>query len=243
MHICWPKWRLALFALLVTGATAVQANETARQNDPWESMNRAVFRFNDTLDAHLLKPVSQTYQRSLPRPVQSSVNNFFSNLGEVSNTFNNLLQGKWRGAGLSASRLTLNTTIGLLGLVDVAQAAGLNRAEPESFGQTLSVWGVGPGPYLVLPVLGSSTATDTISLPVDWTLDPVRYMGGDLERLAIKGIEAVDDRAYLLNAEELISGDRYVFIREAYLQRREYLVQDGEITDDFGGDFDDFEDF
>lgn len=241
-------------AVILAGIAGCASTSTASENasareegpadkDPFESVNRAVFEFNDTLDAYLLKPVSKAYDRAVPEPMQVGVDNFFSNLQEVPNTANNLMQGKWGAAGNSSGRFLLNSTIGLAGLVDVADAAGLQKTDGESFGQTLSVWGMEPGPYLVLPLLGSRTLTDTLGLPVDWATDPVRYLESDGARLALKSVEVVDDRAGLLRAEALISGDRYTFIREAYLQRRDYLVNDGVVEDDFGGDMEDFGDF
>lgn len=245
MEINVPRWTRVLILLLAASAQASQAAEPGKgvEHDPWEGLNRAVFQFNDGLDTYVLKPVSKGYQKVAPEPVQTGVFNFFSNLGEVSNTLNNLLQGEWGRAGNSAGRLALNSTIGLAGLVDVASAAGLRRNESEDFGQTLSVWGLPSGPYLVLPLLGPSTATDTLGLPVDWSMEPVRYMDSDAARLAFVAVESIDERSRLLSAEELISGDRYSFIREAYLQRREYLISNGELEDDFGEDFGDFEDF
>lgn len=231
-----------LFAAWAPVSQAVEPGKGVA-HDPWEGLNRAVFRFNDGVDAYVLKPVSKGYQRVAPEPVQTGVYNFFSNLGEVSNTVNSLLQGDWGRAGNSAGRLVLNSTIGLAGLVDVANAAGLRRSEAEDFGQTLSVWGLPSGPYLVLPLLGPSTATDTLGLPVDWSMEPVRYVDSDAARIAFVAVESIDERARLLSAEELISGDRYSFIREAYLQRREYLISNGALEDDFGEDFEDFSDF
>lgn len=214
--------------------------------DPWESFNRGVFTFNDKLDGWVLKPTAKGYRHVAPEPVERGVSNFFANLGEIANTFNNVLQWKWKKAGNDAGRFVLNTTFGMAGLVDVAKYAGLDRSEGEDFGQTLSYWGIKSGPYLVLPFIGPSTLTDAIATPVDLYTNPITYLAyldADQTEVVLKSLEIVDTRAGLLDAEELISGDRYNFIREVYFQRREFLVNDGEVVDDFGDDFDDFGDF
>lgn len=238
-----------LLALLIAGGCAsIPEQDHSSQGggvetDPWESMNRRIFAFNHQVDSWILKPVAQTYQAITPAPVETGINNFFSNLAEVTNVANNVLQWKWRKAGNDSGRFLLNSTIGIGGIFDVAKHAGLRRGEREDFGQTLSYWGVPAGPYVVLPFLGPSTVTDAVAFPVDWYSDPTTYAPQQREMLVLKGVEIIARRANLLEAEKLMSGDRYVFMREAYLQRREYLVQDGEVKDDFGGDFDDFDDF
>lgn len=215
--------------------------EPEHNPDPFEPMNRAVFAFNNSLDKAIVKPVAKGYKKVTPDIVELGVTNFFSNLKEINNLVNNALQWKWKKAGNSAGRFLLNSTIGLAGVVDVASPAGLKKLDDESFGQTLSYWGVKQGPYLVLPLLGPTTILDVGTKPLEWELDPIMQIDDAKLRYALKGLELLDLRARLLAADDLVSGDRYTFIREAYLQRREYLVNDGEVVDDFGGDFEDFE--
>lgn len=232
--------------LSITGCASTHSASTPPpvEQDPWENVNRKIFEFNEVVDRNILKPVTLGYKAVAPEPVEIGVSNFFANLREVSNVVNNVLQLKWRKAGNDTGRLVINSTLGLAGFFDVAKHAGLQRNEPESFGQTLSYWGAAPGPYVMWPFLGPSTLTDTLSYPVTWYLDPMTHVeGGWSSTLALWSVDAVDQRAGMLEAEELISGDRYTFIRQAFLQRRAYLVSDGEITDEFGGDFDDFDDF
>lgn len=209
--------------------------------DPLEGLNRKVFAFNDALDGWILKPVAKGYRIVTPDPVEAGVGNFFSNLAEIPSALNNILQWKWKKVGNNTGRFLLNSTVGLAGLFDVANSAGLERKEHETFGQTLSYWGLGSGPYLVLPFMGPSTLTDVIGEPVDWYSDPVYYVPDEGTRNWMRVVSTVDGRARLLSAEDFISGDKYTFIREAFLQRREYLVNDGQVEDDFGGDFDDFD--
>lgn len=237
----WCVYSCLLASAISTGAVAESLNDTEIKRDPWEPANRAVFNFNDKVDGYFLKPVSIGYQAIAPDPLEAGVTNFFANLGEVSNIVNNVLQWKWKKVSVSTGRLLLNSTIGLAGFVDVAGAAGLRRQENESFGQTLSYWGVPAGPYLVLPFLGPSTVTDTVGVPVEQFLDPTHYSGDNTSRIAFKVVEAIDLRARLLKSEAFISGDRYGFIRDAYLQRREYLLHDGQVKDDFGSDLDEFD--
>lgn len=243
--------QLLLIMLLALGGCAanpprnsVDAPVEEKSPDPWEGFNRKVFVFNDTLDRFFLKPVARGYRWITPSPMETGVNNFFDNIAEVPSLLNNALQWKWGKVGNNTGRLLLNSTVGIGGLFDVARHAGLEKLEHESFGQTLSHWGVGQGPYLVLPFLGPTTVTDTLALPVEWYSDPVTYIEDDGWRWGLVALDVVHARANLLDAEQLISGDKYTFIREAYLQRREYLVEDGQVEDDFGGDMEELdEDF
>ena len=232
---------LAMLVLLA-GCAGRVAVEDRHPDDPWEGFNRSVFTFNDTLDRAVLKPVARGYRWATPQPVQTGVGNFFSNLGEIRTTLNSLLQGKPGNAGRSTSRFLLNTTVGIAGLWDVATPMGVT-AEREDFGQTLGVWGVGEGPYLVLPLLGPSTVRDTGGMPLDMVTYPVYYVENDKVRYGLTALRIVDIRAGLLDQEELIQGDRYTFIRDAYLQRRRFEVNDGELGDDpFASDDFDFDD-
>jgi len=220
-------------ALLLTasmGAMAAESADGVVTSDPFEGLNRAVFAFNDTLDTYALRPIAQGYQYVAPDFVEAGVSNFFDNLGEVSNVVNNSLQGKLADAGIVLSRLVLNTTIGLLGLFDVATEMGLEQHD-EDFGQTLGAWGVSSGPYLMLPLLGPSTVRDTAGLVVDYTTDPVNWLDDQGDKNAASLVRIVDTRSRLLASESLISGDKYSFIRDAYMQRREFSISDGEITD------------
>ncbi|MCW4151033.1 VacJ family lipoprotein [Halomonas sp. 18H] len=232
---------------LLSGCAATQSQTSANPDDPWEGFNRGVFAFNETVDRYALKPLSQGYRFVTPDPVEAGVGNFFSNLGEIRTTLNSLLQGKGSNASASTGRFVLNSTVGLLGLFDVATPMGLSVRD-EDFGQTLATWGVGEGPYLVLPLLGPSTVRDTGGLPVDMYTYPVTYVEHDPTRLSLSALRTIDTRAGLLEQEKLIQGDRYTFIRDSWLQRRRFEVSDGELgedpfaSDDFdleGSDFDD----
>jgi len=232
---------LAMLVLLA-GCAGRVAVEDRHPDDPWEGFNRSVFTFNDTLDRAVLKPVARGYRWATPQPVQTGVGNFFSNLGEIRTTLNSLLQGKPGNAGRSTSRFLINSTVGIAGLWDVATPMGVS-AEREDFGQTLGVWGVSEGPYLVLPLLGPSTVRDTGGLPLDMVTYPVYYVENDKVRYGLTALRIVDVRAGLLDQEELIQGDRYTFIRDAYLQRRRFEVSDGELGEDpFASEDFDFDD-
>lgn len=208
--------------------------------DPWEGFNRRIYAFNEVADRWVLRPVASGYRTITPDPVQRGVGNFFNNISEVSNVLNNLLQGKVREGATDASRLVINTTVGVAGLFDVAGRWGLPPSN-EDFGQTLGAWGVDSGPYLVVPLLGPRTVRDGFGTVVDGYSDPVAYIGHDPTRIGLLGLRIVDTRAALIPTEEMIRGDRYLFLRDAYLQRREFLVQDGAVEDDFGtDDYDDW---
>jgi len=223
------RFLLPLLILLTSGCASVSTPPPP--NDPFERYNRTMYRFNDTLDRAVLKPVAKGYQKVVPQPVDDSVTNFFSNLDDVVVTLNDLLQGKARQAGSDLSRLVWNSTVGIGGLFDVASHLGLPKHN-EDFGQTLGKWGVGPGPYLVLPFFGPSTVRDTAALPVDWESDPLyHYYDVDANGYwKLKTLYYVDKRADLLRASRILEQaalDEYVFMREAYLQRRQNLVYDG----------------
>lgn len=219
---------LAFAGLLCISVLAQAASE----DDPWESFNRPIFTFNDTLDTYALKPLAQGYQAITPQFLEDGIHNMFANVGDVGNLANNLLQGKLEAAGIDTSRVLFNTTFGLLGFFDVASKMELRKSD-EDFGQTLGVWGVGSGPYVVLPLLGPSSGRDAVAKIPDSLLEPYPYINDVPARNLIHGVEVVDTRANLLSAEKLISGDKYVFIRNAYLQNREFRVTDGKVVDDF----------
>lgn len=204
----------------------------SESEDPWEPVNRAIFTFNDTLDRWALKPLATGYRNLTPDVVEDSVHNVFRNLGEVSNLANNILQFKLHDAGVDTARFFFNTTFGVLGIFDVATKMGLQR-NAEDFGQTLGAWGVKSGPYVVLPLLGPSTVRDTVALYPDSFTSQYRYINDVPARNSIFALNVVDSRASLLIAERLIAGDKYRFVRNAFLQNREFKVLDGNVVDDF----------
>ena len=219
---------LALLAFLA-GCATVPPNAGQDPRDPLESFNRQVFEFNEGLDKVVLKPLAQVYDAVLPVPVQECLSNGFSNLREPSNALNNLLQGKGSAAVSDVCRFAINTTIGLLGCFDVATRMGLEKSR-EDFGQTLAVWGVGNGPFLVLPLFGPSTIRDTAGIGVETVLDVNFWINNVSVRNTIFGVRTVSFRHELLKADDLISDaalDKYTFIRDGYLQRRRNLVYDG----------------
>jgi len=221
---------LALFALLLAGCATVPGKPDPR--DPWEGFNRASYKFNDTLDRAIAKPVAKGYKKVTPRVVRTGVSNFFSNLGSLTTIANDVLQGKMKQAGHDSGRFLLNSTLGLGGLFDPASAAGMERNN-EDFGQTLGKWGVKSGPYLMLPILGPSTVRDTFARLPDQFTYPVNYLEDDSTRYILRGVEFLDLRADLLSLDDQIekSYDKYAFIRNAWLQRREYQVTDGNVGD------------
>jgi phospholipid-binding lipoprotein MlaA len=201
------------------------------ETDPFEGWNRAVFSFNQKADKYVLEPVAEGYQAITPAPVRKSVSNFFNNLGEPITAVNSVLQAKPSKAVRSLTRFVFNTTFGLLGLFDVAGAMGIER-EKEDLGQTLAYWGVGSGPYLVLPILGPSNLRDLGGGVVDRPLNPINWQDevGMTELLVGDGIQT---RAQLLGVEPKSVGDPYVLMRSAYEQRRRYEINDGIVVDLF----------
>lgn len=210
--------------------------------DRFEGFNRAMFGFNEGLDKYILKPVAKTYRFVTPAPVDQGITNFFNNLDDVETFANSLLQGKFHNAIVTLNRIIWNTSVGLLGFFDVATSFGLQNEE-EDFGQTLAVWGYEDSSYIVLPFLGPSTVRDFAGTAVDGLyFDALDYVDeiNDDERLMLMGLKIVDLRADLIPAENLMAGgDKYLFLRNAYLQNRNFLIKDGEVEDNFSDD--DFE--
>ena len=230
---------LAAFALstVATGAMA-QEPSAAPNSDPWESVNRRIYTFNDYADRYFLKPIAKGYDWITPQFLQDGIHNMFGNVGEIGNIANSLLHAKFSDTVNDSGRLLINSTIGVLGFFDVASRWGLEEHE-EDFGQTLGYWGVGPGPFIVVPFLGPRSVRDGFGSIADAYSDPIPYAFDDdiPTRNSLLGLRVIDTRAQLLDAEELISGDRYIFLRDAYLQRRDFLVKDGEVEDAFGDDY------
>ncbi|WP_020655424.1 MlaA family lipoprotein [Massilia niastensis] len=221
---------LAACAILALSGCASTANNP---QDPFEGYNRAVFTFNDAVDRTVLKPTATAYKKTLPDFAQTGVNNFFGNLSDAWSAVNNLLQGKGQAGMGDVTRVALNSTFGIFGLLDIASEAGIPKHN-EDFGQTLGVWGVSSGPYLMLPLLGPSTVRDTAALPADFAGDPWKYKEPTNWRNIGAAVRVVDKRATLLDASNLLEDaalDRYEFIRDGYMQRRQSQVYDGNVPE------------
>ena len=222
----WCRLGLAVLTAATLSACATSSNP----KDPYEGFNRAMFKFNDTLDKAALKPAATAYKKVLPSFVQTGVGNFFANLGDVWTAANNLLQGKGADGMSDVTRVAVNSTVGIVGLFDVASKAGLPKHN-EDFGQTLGVWGLNSGPYLMLPLLGPSTVRDTAALPLDFLGDPWYYKRPVYLRNIGTATRVIDKRAALLDASNLMEDaalDRYEFVRDGFLQQRESRIHDGE---------------
>jgi len=218
--------------LLIALASGCASTGNGPDNDdPLEPFNRKMHAFNDAVDKAVLKPVARGYTAITPDPVETSVHNFFLNLGYPTVVINQFLQGKPVAGLRDSARFLTNTTLGVGGLFDVARHFGLEHHD-EDFGQTFAVWGVGRGVFLVAPFFGPTTIRDGAGSGVGTFTSPTHYIDDDAVRWSLRGIDLVDTRAQLLDAEGMISGDRYLFIRDAYLQRRDYLINDGRIEED-----------
>jgi phospholipid-binding lipoprotein MlaA len=216
---------LAMVLALTGCATA------PNQRDPLEGFNRSMFIFNDTFDKAALKPAAKAYKSILPSFVQTGIGNFFGNIGDVWTAVNELLQGKAADGVTDVMRVAVNSTLGLGGVLDIGSEAGMTKHH-EDFGQTLGKWGVKSGPYVVLPFLGSSTIRDSVALPLDYKGDPWGYKYPVRWRNTGTVVRVIDQRAVVLNASNLIEDaalDRYEFVRDAYLQRRESNIRDGDV--------------
>jgi phospholipid-binding lipoprotein MlaA len=230
--------RLSLIVTLLTASLTFLSGCATTQgadneNDPLEGFNRGVYSFNDALDRAILKPVATGYTNVLPQPIRTGVSNFFNNFSYPLVILNDLLQGKFGQALSDTGRFVVNTTVGILGIFDPATPLGL-PAHDEDFGQTLAVWGVGEGAYIVLPFFGPSTVRDTGGLVVDIYTDPLTWGTEGDTRLALRATRVVDKRSQLLSAGRILDEaalDPYSFTREAYRQRRNSEINDGNVPE------------
>ena len=206
--------------------------------DPFQNIKEKTHKLNQTLDLKVASPVARFYKRITPDFLEKGITNFTHNIEDLSIGINNILQGKFNEGLSDFSRFTLNTSIGLLGFIDIASDLGLTKHD-EDFGQTLAVWGVPDGPYLVLPGLGPSTTRDTLAMIPDAFLTPLWLIDHDRTSYSLTAIDLIDTRARYLGLESVVIGDEYLFYRDAYLQSRNFEIKDGEVEDDFD-DFDDF---
>lgn len=218
---------LSFCLVAVSGCATLDGPTDA--HDPWERFNRGMYTFNDKVDRAVLKPVAKGYRAITPNAVEKGISNFFGNLGEIRVIANDILQLKLVRALSDTSRFVVNSTIGIAGLFDVATHMGLDKHD-EDFGQTLGRWGAGTGPYLVLPFFGPSSVRDGIGLVGDYQIDPIGEVDDRDKRNALYAVSIIDNRAQLLEAGEILDEaafDPYIFLREAYFQRRRNQVYDG----------------
>jgi phospholipid-binding lipoprotein MlaA len=232
-----PNTRQMLGIVIISSVLSAcsTAPTTQDKNDPWESWNRDVHGFNKDVDDAILKPVAKGYQEVVPKPVDESITNVFSNISDIGVTINDFLQFKFLQGGMDASRFLINTTAGVVGIFDVASMIDLPKHD-EDFGQTLGFWGVPSGSYMVLPFLGASTPRDTVGLVADALFNPLTYVsffGGFAANAATAtatAVDVTDTRSDLMSSEKVLneaSVDRYDFVKNAYQQRRNYLIHDG----------------
>ena len=221
---------LLCMAATLVGCASIPAGVEPSPHDPWESFNRSVFEFNEGLDAYLLKPVVAGYRFVLPEFVRDGIYNFFSNYGDIYNIFYNLLQGKPGYAFNDFMRVAVNTTMGLGGFIDLATPGGLEKHK-EDWGQTFGVWGVPAGPYVVLPFFGPSNVRDTFGTVADLESDYLfKYVKDVGLRNSITGLRVINARNTYYEAGDLLDGaaiDKYSFMRDAYIQRRQYQINEG----------------
>jgi phospholipid-binding lipoprotein MlaA len=215
-------------------ALALQGCATTKNPDPLESWNRKVFAFNDTLDEKVLRPVASGYRKVTPEPLRIGFTNFVNNIKDVWSTANLFLQGRFTDGTLGVMRVSVNSTFGLLGVIDIATPMQLERPN-EDLGQTFGVWGAKPGAYLVWPILGPSTVRDSLGLPADMHFSASVVGGTAAEKNLLRLWQGVNLRSGLLNAGDLLNDvalDKYAFVRDAYLQRRQNLIYEGDPPSD-----------
>ena len=234
-----PISYILLIATLVFTSLISSSVAKASDDDPLEPMNRAIFGFNEVVDDAILEPVAEGYRYITPDPIEDSISNFFNNLGEINTIVNSALQLKLDKTISSSSRFVINSTVGVLGLFDVATTLGIDRHR-EDFGQTLGHYGISPGPYLVLPFFGPSSLRDApgfyIDVLIEKDISPIHTELHHEERQTIQATNVIDTRANLLKATKILdtaAKDKYIFLRESYLQRRAKLVTDGKDVQDF----------
>jgi len=231
--------RFLLLIVLFLGGCATIPVEQRHPDDPWERYNRGIFKFNNALDKAVVKPVARGYQKITPDFVEARVSSFFSNLGEITNSLNNLLQGNIIKSGSDLSRFALNSTFGVVGLFDVASQAGLEKHN-EDFGQTLGVWGVGSGPYFMLPFLGPSTVRDSGGLVLDYFTHPLVYVENSQVRIPLTALLYIDLRSRTLKVQDLLGTEfSYSSLRGFWLDRRKKLISNGKVSDSTQSDDED----
>jgi len=219
---------LVVFLSLFFAGCATAPNAKKDSRDPLERVNRASYKITDVVDRAVLRPVAKGYKAIAPQFVETGVSNFFSNLGQPTVIVNDLLQAKFKDGLSDTGRFLLNTTLGIGGFWDPASGVGLDKHD-EDFGQTLGKWGVHSGAYLFIPLYGPSTIRDGVGSLADVYTDPIHYVERDAYRYGLWGMSLIDTRARLLETDQALENtfDRYAFLRNAYLQRREYQVTDG----------------
>lgn len=225
-----------LIKLFAAGITAAILTGCAHSpNDPLEGYNRQAYYFTEAMDTVVMKPIAHGYHDLVPNVVQKGVSNFFGNIADVWIAFNNFLQGRGNEGFSDVSRILVNSFVGIGGLIDVASQAGLPKHN-EDFGQTLGVWGVKPGPYFFIPILGPSNIRDTVAAPADyWLGDPITYIRADTTRWSAIALRGISKRAALIDAASVVDDaaiDKYEFIRDAYIQRRQRMVHDKDLSDE-----------
>lgn len=224
------KMKLGIAALSVAALVGCSHCE----NDPLEGYNRQAFYFTEALDTVAVKPAASLYSDAVPDPAQEAVRNFFGNIADVWNAFNNFLQGRPNEGFSDVSRVLVNSFAGIGGLIDIASQAGLPKHN-EDLGQTFGVWGIPSGPYFFIPILGPSTIRDTVAAPADyWLNDPFTYVNSDALQWGTMALNGISKRAELLDASTVIDDaaiDKYEFLRDAYLQRRQRLIDDKAVDD------------
>ena len=227
-----------IFKICFIGIIFTLCTVAKTENDPLKDINERTHNLNQTLDIQLASPIARFYKRITPDFIEISITNFTRNIEDLSIAINNMLQGKFNDGISDLTRFTINSTLGVGGFIDVASSIGFDKND-EDFGQTLAVWGVSDGPYLVLPGLGPSTMRDTLAMIPDAFLTPLWLIDHDRTSYSLTAIDLVDTRARYLGLESVVIGDEYLFFRDAYLQSREFEILDGQVDDDFD-EFDDF---
>lgn len=230
--------RTLLVLVLATLSLGASAKDDV---DPWESMNRKTFAFNEFIDSCCFKPVAKGYRAITPDFLEEGFSNFFGNATEVLTIVNDLAQGKFAQGGQDTLRFIVNSTVGIAGFIDIGSRIGLEEHD-EDFGQTLAVWGVGEGPFVMLPFFGPKTLLGSATLYPDSAVTMLNTIDNESTKYALSGLSFVSLRAGLLDIEKLAAGDRYTFLRDTYLQRRAFLVSDGKLSDEELFEDDDFDD-